>query len=168
MRKAIYPGSFDPFTNGHLSIVRRARKIFDEVIVAVLINPQKKIFFPLDERLAMIKDSLKKYSNVKVISFNSLLVDIAVKMRAYVIIRGLRALSDFEYEFQMALMNKKLNRKVEVIFLMPSSKYIYLSSSVVREIVSFGGNVKGLVPPCIEKELKKKYSEEGRLSVSSK
>lgn len=158
MNIGIYPGSFDPITCGHLDIIERSAKLFDKLIVAVLINPQKKPLFSVEKRVEMIKHSIKHLKNVKVDSFNGLLVDFAQQKKARVIVKGLRAVSDFEYELQMALMNKKLDNEIETIFIMTNSKYSYLSSSIVKEVASFGGCVKDLVPPLVEKELKYKFN----------
>lgn len=154
---AIYPGTFDPITNGHLSIIRRALEIFDKLIIAILTNPQKKPLFSLDERIYMIKEATKGLGNIEVDSFEGLLVDYAVKKGAKVIIRGLRAMSDFEFEFQMALMNRKLNRSVQSIFLMTDYKWLYISSSIVKEVASFGGDISGLVPEVVCEKLKEKF-----------
>ncbi len=164
-RVAIYPGTFDPITNGHMSIIRRALEIFDKLIVAILINPQKKPLFSIEERIFMIKEATKGMGNVEVDTFEGLLVDYAVKKEVNVIIRGLRATSDFEFEFQMALMNRKLNRSVQSIFLMTDYKWLYVSSSIIKEVSSFGGDVKGLVPDIVNEKLREKFrqkSEGGR------
>ncbi len=156
-RIAIYPGTFDPITNGHLSIVKRALKIFDKLIIAILINPQKESLFSREERIAMIQEALGPGSGVEVDSFDGMLVDYAVKKKACVILRGLRALSDFEYEFQMALMNRKLNRNVQSIFLMTDYKWFYISSTIIKEAASLGGDISGLVPQNVSRKLKEKY-----------
>ncbi len=156
---AIYPGTFDPITNGHMSIIRRALEIFDKLIVAILINPQKKPLFSVEERIFMIKEATKGMGNVEVDTFEGLLVDYAVKKGANVIIRGLRATSDFEFEFQMALMNRKLNRSVQSIFLMTDYKWLYVSSSIIKEVASFGGDVEGLVPDIVNEKLKEKFRQ---------
>jgi pantetheine-phosphate adenylyltransferase len=153
----IYPGTFDPITNGHLSIIARALKIFDKLVIAILNNPQKVPLFTLKERTAMIREVLKHHSRVELDSFNGLLVDYVVKKKTNVVIRGLRALSDFEYEFQMALMNRKLNREVQSIFLMTDYKWFYTSSTIIKEAASLGGDVSGLVPPVVCRKLKEKF-----------
>lgn len=158
MNIGIYPGSFDPITYGHLDIITRSAKLFDKLIVAVLSNPQKKPLFTVDERVEMIKQSVQDIANIEIDSFSGLLVDFARLKQAKVIVKGLRAVSDFEYELQMALMNNKLDDEIETIFIMTSTKYSYLSSSIVKEVSSFGGCVKGLVPPIVEKRLKQKFS----------
>jgi pantetheine-phosphate adenylyltransferase len=154
---AIYPGTFDPITNGHLSILTRALKIFDKLIIALLNNPQKIPLFSMDERIQMIREVLKDQLNVEIDSYNGLLVDYVVSKRSNVIIRGLRAMSDFEYEFQMALMNRKLNREVQSVFLMTDYKWFYTSSTIIKEAASLGGDVSGLVPPIVCKKLKEKF-----------
>jgi pantetheine-phosphate adenylyltransferase len=153
MRRAIYPGSFDPVTNGHLDVVERARKLFDEVIVAVAHNDEKQPLFTLQERLDLLRETFGKIDNVRIASFNGLLVDFAVKEKAGAVIRGLRAVSDFEFEFQMALMNRKLEGAVEAIFLMPKEEYTYLSSRIVKEIARLGGDVSKFVPAPVAKVL---------------
>ena len=156
-KTAIYPGFFDPITNGHLSIVQRALKVFDKLIVGILSNPQKSPLFSVEERIYMIKQALKNESNVEVDTFDGLLVDYAVKRKSGVIIKGLRALSDFEYEFQMALMNRKLNRDIQSIFLMTDYKWFYISSTIIKEAASFGGDVSGLVPGVVNRKLREKF-----------
>jgi pantetheine-phosphate adenylyltransferase len=156
-KTAIYPGFFDPITNGHLSIVSRALKIFDRLIIAILKNPQKNPLFTIDERIHMITQALKSEANVEVDTFDGLLVDYAVKKDSNVVIRGLRALSDFEYEFQMALMNRKLNRHIQSIFLMTDYKWFYTSSTIIKEAASFGGDISGLVPKVVNQKLKEKF-----------
>lgn len=146
MRRAIYPGSFDPVTNGHLDVIERARKLFDEVIVAVAHNEQKQPLFSLEERLAMLRTTIGNVDGVQVATLDGLLVDFAVQQRATAVIRGLRAVSDFEFEFQMALMNRKLEATVETIFLMPKEEYTYLSSRIVKEIARLGGDIAKFVP----------------------
>jgi len=154
---AIYPGSFDPPTNGHMDIIKRGLKLFDGIIVAILHNPSKETLFSLEERIGMLKEILKDHSNVEVDSSEGLLVDYAIKRDAHVILRGMRAVSDFEYEFQMALMNRSLNRKVQTIFLMTGLRWIFISSSIIKEAASFGGDIKEMVPPVVYKKLKEKY-----------
>jgi pantetheine-phosphate adenylyltransferase len=156
IRRAIYPGSFDPITNGHLDVIDRARKLFDEVIVAVAHNDQKNPLFSLEERLGFLRNALGKIKNVEVAPLDGLLVNFAVARRATAVIRGLRAISDFEFEFQMALMNRKLEATVETIFLMPKEEYTYLSSRIVKEIARLGGDVKDFVPARVATELKRK------------
>lgn len=154
---AIYPGTFDPLTNGHLSIINRALKLFDKLIVAILINPNKTPLFSLEERIEMLQDILKGKENVEIDSFNGLLIDYALKKKSNVVVRGLRALSDFEYEFQMALMNRKLNRDIQSVFLMTDYKWFYISSTIVKEAARYGGDIGGLVPPAVCRKLKDKY-----------
>jgi len=156
-KRAIYPGTFDPITNGHLSIVRRGLKIFDKIIIAILTNPNKIPLFTIEERIEMIQEALKGMPNIEIDTYNGLLVDYAVEKGACVILRGLRALSDFEYEFQMALMNRKLNRDIQSVFLMTDYKWFYTSSTIIKEAASFGGDVSGLVPPIVNNKLKEKY-----------
>ncbi len=155
-RTAIYPGSFDPVTNGHLDIVHRGKQLFDRVIVAVSKNPQKSPYFSLEERIGFLRSALKGQSGIQVESFSGLLADYLKKQRASAVIRGLRAVSDFEYEFQMALMNRRQNARFETVFLMPAERYTYLSSSLIREISRLGGNVHGLVSSGVEIALKKR------------
>ena len=155
--RAIYPGSFDPITNGHIYIAERAAAIFDEVIVSVLVNERKNAAFSVEERCEMARDALKHVGNVKVDSFNGLLVDYAKNQNAGVIIRGLRAMSDFEYEFQMALMNRQLAPEIETFFIVTDPKYSYVSSSSVREIFNFGGTVKDVVPENVFGKLRERY-----------
>lgn len=156
-RSAVYPGTFDPITNGHLSIVNRALKIFDKLIIAILNNPQKEPLFSIEERISMIKDVLKSKSNIEVDVFDGLLVDYVIEKKSNVVLRGIRALSDFEYEFQMALMNRKLNRDVQSIFLMTDYKWFYISSTIIKEAASFNGDISGLVPPSVCRKLKEKF-----------
>lgn len=158
-RVAIYPGFFDPITNGHLSIVKRAMNIFDRLIVAVLENPQKVPLFTVEERMHMIRESVKEIPHVEVDTYGGLLVEYAEKKGANVILRGLRALSDFEYEFQMALMNRKLNRRIQSIFLMTDYKWFYISSTIIKEAASFGGDVSGLVPDVVNRKLKERFAQ---------
>jgi pantetheine-phosphate adenylyltransferase len=153
----VYPGTFDPITNGHISIISRALKIFDRLVIAILNNPQKHPLFTMEERIQMIQEVLKDQRHVEVDSFNGLLVDYVIQKKTNVVIRGLRALSDFEYEFQMALMNRKLNREVQSIFLMTDYKWFYTSSTIIKEAASLGGDVSGLVPAIVCKKLKQKF-----------
>jgi pantetheine-phosphate adenylyltransferase len=156
MRTAIYPGSFDPLTNGHLDVLQRASKLFDRVIVAIALNESKHPLFSLDERLALMKPAIGRMKNVKADVFEGLLVEYAAKRKAQAIVRGLRAVSDFEFEFQMALMNRKLDEKIETIFMMPREKYTFISSRIVKEIARLGGDVSPFVPPHVVKALEKK------------
>jgi len=156
-RVAIYPGTFDPITNGHLSVVNRALKIFDKLVIAILTNPAKSPLFTLEERIYMIKEAVQNGANIEVDTFDGLLVDYAVQKGTNVIVRGLRALSDFEYEFQTALMNRKLNREVQSIFLMTDYKWFYTSSTIIKEAASFNGDVSGLVPELVNQKLKQKF-----------
>jgi len=153
---AVYPGSFDPITNGHLDIIERASQMFDLVYVAVIRNPEKKSFFAAVDRLAMLKSSVERIKNVKIDSFGGLLVDYAKSKKANAIIRGLRAVSDFDYEFQMALTNRKLAKEIETIFFMTDYKFSYLSSSLVKQVAFLGGDVSDLVPGAVKKALTKK------------
>ena len=156
MKLAIYPGTFDPVTNGHLDILERAASVFGTVYVAVAKNIHKNPLFTTDERIKLIKEGTSHYTNVEVDQFDGLAVDYAQKVGASVIIRGLRAISDFDYEFQMALMNRHMNDSIDTVFFMPHEDYTYLSSSTVREIVRFGGNINAFVPEIVKKELIKK------------
>ena len=156
MRRAIYPGSFDPVTNGHLDVIERARKLFDEVVVAVAHNDQKLPLFSLEERLDFLRQVTASLPGVKIAPLDGLLVEFAVRQNAHAVVRGLRAVSDFEFEFQMALMNRKLEATVETIFLMPKEEYTYLSSRIVKEIARLGGNVGGFVPPCVVESFARK------------
>ena len=157
MKRAIYPGSFDPVTNGHLDVVERAGKLFDEVIVAVAHNDEKLPMFSLEERLDLLQQTVGKIGNVRVTKFDGLLVEFARTEKANAVIRGLRAVSDFEFEFQMALMNRKLENTVETIFLMPKEEYTYLSSRLVKEIARLGGDVSKFVPAIVTTALGKKF-----------
>lgn len=155
MAKAVYPGSFDPITYGHLDVIERAAAVFDEVNVAVVVNPNKNPLFSLAERVELIRACTKHLSNVTITQFEGLLVKYVADQGAQVIIKGLRAISDFEYEFQMALMNRKQNPNVETLFMMTSSKYSYLSSSLAKEVLRLGGCVRDLVPPLVEERMRR-------------
>ncbi|MDD4179113.1 MAG: pantetheine-phosphate adenylyltransferase [Candidatus Margulisbacteria bacterium] len=155
MKIAVYPGSFDPITNGHLDVIERAAKLFEKVIVAVIHNPEKNPYFNFKERIAMIKAAVPHCKNVEIDSFDGLLVDYVRTKKARSIVRGLRAVSDFDYEFQMALTNRKMASEIETVFLMTDYKYSYLSSSFVKQIARRGGDISGLVPPAVAKRLMK-------------
>jgi pantetheine-phosphate adenylyltransferase len=155
-RVAIYPGSFDPLTNGHVDIIERGAKIFDAIIVAILANVEKTPLFSESERITIIRDVFRPYKNVQVETFNGLLVDYAQVKKASVLVRGLRAVSDFEYEFQMALMNRHLAPGLETVFMMPDEKYTYISSRLIKEVFTLGGEITGLVPPVVEEKLRAK------------
>ncbi len=158
---AIYPGTFDPITNGHLDLIKRALQFFDKIIVAIGENPAKKPLFSVEERIFMVEEALKEAGlneKVEVESFSGLLVDFAKEKGASVIIRGLRAVSDFEYEMQLALMNRKLSNSIDTVFLMPSLRYIFLSSSIIKEAAQFGGKIDDLVPKIVAQKLKEKFS----------
>ena len=163
MRRAIYPGSFDPVTNGHLDIIERGCKLFDEIIVSILVNPDKQPFFTVEERRDMLTEVLRDISQgnceVRVDSFRGLLVNYAVTQQANVIVRGIRAISDYEYELQMALMNRRLEPGIETVFMMPAETYSYVSSRLVKEVFQLGGTVTGLVPPIIERRMKEKMNQ---------
>jgi pantetheine-phosphate adenylyltransferase len=154
--RAIYPGSFDPPTNGHLDLIERGSKIFEELIVAILRNSEKDPLFTLPERLAMLQEMVKDFPNVRVDSFDGLLVDYAMKQNAKAVLRGIRAISDYEYELQMALMNRKLQPQLETVFMASGETYSYLSSRLVKEIFKLGGSVRGLVPDLVEKKMREK------------
>ena len=158
-RTALFPGTFDPFTNGHLDLTQRAARLFDRVVVAVADSTAKGTLFSLEERAAMIRDSVRRLGTVRVVTFDDLVVSCARRERAQVLIRGLRAVSDFEFEFQMALMNRRLSRRLEVAFLMPSQEYTYLNSTLVREIARLGGDVTGLVPRLVATRLYARLAE---------
>jgi pantetheine-phosphate adenylyltransferase len=155
-RVAIYPGSFDPVTNGHIDIIERGLKLFDRIIVAILHNPAKAGLFRVEERKEMLEISLKNLSNVEIDTFDGLTVDYAAKRKAHAILRGMRAVSDFEYEFQLALMNRRLNRDIQTVFLMTGLRWIFTSSSIIKEAAQFGGNINGMVPPIVSEKLKEK------------
>ena len=157
-KTAVYPGTFDPLTNGHLDVIQRSLRIVDRLVVAVANNPTKDPLFTVEERLEMISEATRSFSNLEVTSFQGLLIDFVSQIKATIIIRGIRAVSDFEYEFQMALMNRKLRNGIETVFMMPHEAYSYLSSKLVKEVASFGASVTGLVPPTVEKRLLEKFS----------
>jgi pantetheine-phosphate adenylyltransferase len=157
-RIAIYPGSFDPVTNGHIDIVRRGTTLFDEIIVAILQNPSKKALFSVDERMDMLKETMKNIEGVSFDTFGGLLVDYAQKRGAQAILRGMRAVSDFEYEFQLALMNRKLNRDIQTVFLMTGLRWIFTSSSIIKEAAQFGGDISDMVPPIVNRKIMEKFS----------
>jgi pantetheine-phosphate adenylyltransferase len=159
---AVYPGTFDPITNGHLDILSRGGKMFDRIIVAILRNPDKDPLFTLDERVEILKSVVSRWPTVQVESFDGLLVDFARSRGAGVIVRGLRALSDFEYEFQMTLMNQRLEPGIQTVFMMPSEAYSYVSSRLVKEVARLGGDVTGLVPPEVVSRLKKRFAAMAR------
>jgi pantetheine-phosphate adenylyltransferase len=161
MRVAIYPGSFDPLTNGHLDVVQRAAKLFDRVIVAVAKNESKQPLFSLAERETLVKKAVVHVPNVRTDSFDGLLVEYVASQKASAIVRGLRAVSDFEFEFQLALMNRKLDEKIETIFMMPKDTYTFLSSRIVKEIARLGGDVSSFVPAHVETALRKKLAPDG-------
>lgn len=164
---AVYPGSFDPPTNGHLDIVFRASCLFSKIIVAITENASKKHIFSLNKRIDLFQKITENLKNVEVTSFSGLLVNYLEKINSFVLIRGLRALSDFEYEFQMALMNRKLNKKIETIFLMTAQAYTFISSNMIKEIAMLGGNIADFVPDCVEKELKACYCDSSKKIMQS-
>jgi pantetheine-phosphate adenylyltransferase len=160
VKRAIYPGSFDPLTFGHIDIIERSVRLFDEVTVALLTNPQKTPLFTVDERVDILREILKpRFPGLEIDVFHGLLVDYATRKNAQVIVRGIRAITDYEYEFQMALMNRRLAPGIETVFMMPAENYSYLSSRLVREIAELGGNVSGLVPETVEKRLKQRFKK---------
>jgi pantetheine-phosphate adenylyltransferase len=152
----LYPGSFDPITNGHLDLIERGSRLVDKLVVAILRNEEKKVLFSIEERIEMLEQVVSHFPNVEVASFNGLLVDYAAQTGARLIIRGIRAVSDYEYELQMALMNRRLRPEIETVFLMAGEAYSFISSRLVKEIISLGGNISGLVPPMVESRLKKR------------
>ena len=162
MRRAIYPGSFDPVTNGHLDIIERGCKLFDEIIIAILVNPEKQPFFTVEERREMLAEVLQQINRgscgVRVDSCSGLLVQYAVAQEADVIVRGIRAISDYEYELQMALMNRRLEPNIDTVFMMPAESYSYVSSRLVKEVFQLGGTVQGLVPPLVERRMNEKIA----------
>ena len=161
-RLAIFPGSFDPLTNGHVDIILRCAHLFERVLVAVLVNADKASLFTADERTMMIREVFREYPNVEADAFDGLLVEYARQRRASAIVRGLRAVSDFEYEFQMALMNRHLEPTLETVFMIPAEQYTYLSSRLIKEVVMLGGDVRGLVPSAVEPWLRRKQQSEVR------
>jgi pantetheine-phosphate adenylyltransferase len=157
-KRAVYPGMFDPIHNGHSDVIQRSLRIFDELIVAVVANPAKAPLFSVQERIEMIDEATADLkNNFRIVAFDGLLIDLVARERADCIVRGIRAVSDFEYEFQMALMNRKLSATVETVFLMPHEKYTYISSRLIKEVASYGAAVAGLVPPVVEKRLAEKF-----------
>ena len=161
MKRAICPGSFDPVTRGHVDIIKRASAMFDYVIVAVMVNPNKKPSFTIEERIKLLGLAISELDNVEIVSFDGLLADYARERKASAIVKGLRAMSDLEYEFQMALANKKLNKDLETVFFTTSAENMYLSSSMVKQISRFGGDISGFVPECIHEEIKDRLCERG-------
>jgi len=159
MKTAVYPGSFDPVTNGHIDVIERALKIFDKVIVTVGDNPGKKPTFTIEDRIEMLKECTKYLKNIEIDSFSGLLLNFVKSKNSNIIIRGLRAVSDFDFEFQRALMNRVVDNKIETIFIMTKEHYVYLNSSIVKEMAMFGGKLNGLVPEIVEKKLKEKFSK---------
>ena len=157
VRSAIYPGTFDPLTNGHLSLIRRSRELFDQIIVAVARETPKTPLFSLEERVALAREAIGKTPGIVVEPFEGLLVDYVANHKVSIIVRGLRAVSDFEYEFQLALMNRKLRREIQTVFLMTDYQWLYISSTIIKAAASLGGDVHDLVPRCVEKSLKEKY-----------
>lgn len=164
--KAVYPGSFDPITNGHVDIILRGLKIFDKILIAVLKNPKKRPLFSTKERVAMIQEIFAPYKNIEIKAFDGLLMEFAKKNKARIVIRGLRAISDFEYEFQMALMNQKLNPEIETFFMIPSLNYSFLSSNMVKEVFMLGGCIHDLVPEVVAKNLKAKLKKHKTLILN--
>lgn len=154
---AIYPGSFDPVTNGHIDIAERGLKLFDKIIVAILHNPVKDFLFTVEERVEMLETSFKDYPDITVETFDGLLVDFAARRKCIAILRGMRAVSDFEYEFQLALMNRRLKREIQTVFLMTGLRWIFTSSSIIKEAARFGGDITGMVPPLVNRKLKEKF-----------
>ena len=153
---AVYPGSFDPLTNGHVDIILRGARLFDRIVVAILVNAEKAPLFTIAERVEIAREVFKAHASVEVDTFDGLLVDYVQRRQAQVIVRGLRAISDFEFEFQMALMNQRLNRNLETVFMMPDEKYTYISSRLIKEVFALGGQVHGLVPDMVEERLRDK------------
>jgi len=157
-KRAVYPGMFDPVHNGHLDLIQRSLRIFDELIVAVVANPAKAPLFSIKERLDMLDEATVGLGNLRITSFDGLLIDLVARERADCVVRGIRAISDFEYEFQMALMNRKLRDSVETVFMMPHEKYTYISSRLIKEVASYGASVAGMVPAEVEKRLVEKFA----------
>ncbi len=155
---AVYPGSFDPLTNGHVDIISRGARVFDRIVVAILVNAEKSPLFTLDERVEIAQAVFRDHPNVEVDTFDGLLVEYVARRGAQVIVRGLRAVSDFEYEFQMALMNQRLDARIETVFMMPAEQYTYTSSRLIKEVFALGGRVHGLVPDMVEKRLRDKLA----------
>jgi pantetheine-phosphate adenylyltransferase len=155
---AVYPGSFDPLTNGHVDIITRGARLFDRIVVAILVNAEKSPLFTMEERVEVARAVFRSLPNVEVDTFHGLLVDYVDRRQAQVIVRGLRAVSDFEIEFQMALMNQRLNGKIDTVFMMPAEQYTYISSRLIKEVFSLGGAVRGLVPDVVEQRLREKLS----------
>ena len=159
MRRALTPGTFDPITAGHLDVITRASQLVDEVIIGVAASPKKKPMFSLEERVALAEEATRHLPNVRVLPFQTLLVSFAEEIGASILVKGLRAITDFEYEFQMTALNYQLNQAIETLFIMSPPQYMYLSSSIVREIASMGGEVDGFVPPCVKEAFDKKFSQ---------
>lgn len=155
---AVYPGSFDPLTNGHVDIITRGARLFDRIVVAILVNAEKSPLFSMQERVAIARTVFSGLPNVEIDTFDGLLVDYVERRGAAVIVRGLRAVSDFEFEFQMALMNQRLNGRIETVFMMPAEQYTYISSRMIKEVFSLGGRVHGLVPDTVEERLREKFA----------
>jgi pantetheine-phosphate adenylyltransferase len=164
MKLAVYPGSFDPLTNGHVDIIERGTHLFDTIVVAILVNVEKSPLFSMQERVDIVREVFKGRPNVEVDTFDGLLVDYVARRKADVIVRGLRALSDFETEFQMALMNRRLSPEIETVFMMPAEQYTYISSRLIKEVFALGGQVRGLVPEGVESRLREK--QRGKVHVS--
>jgi len=156
---AVYPGSFDPITNGHLDLIQRALRVFDHIVVAVATNAFKQSLFTIEERMEMIRESLKDYPQVTIDSFDGLLVNYAMRQKARAVLRGLRAVTDFEYEFQLAMMNRRLEPEVETVFLMTGLRWVFLSSSILKEAAVHGGNIEGMVPEIVIQKLREKFGQ---------
>jgi pantetheine-phosphate adenylyltransferase len=165
---AVYPGTFDPLTNGHVDIITRGGRLFDRIIVAILVNAEKSPLFSMNERIEIAREVFKDHANVEIDTFDGLLVDYVERRGAQVIVRGLRAVSDFEFEFQMALMNQRLNGRIETIFMMPAEQYTYISSRLIKEVFSLGGRVHGLVPDMVEDRLREKVGGTGAAEARNK